>query len=114
MFNAALASLPIVARGVYHAAPVFQVSVSWIRKALKRRRDSERTTARPQVNRVRSQAAGAARGDLGEAVTGPDLTLAELRVWLQDEHQVSVSLGGPSTTLASRLRHQLCSVRVSR
>ena len=38
--------------GVYQAAPVFQVSVSWIYKALARRRHSGETTARPQVNHV--------------------------------------------------------------
>jgi len=32
-------------------------------------------------------------------IADPDLTLAELRAWLQDEHQVSISLGGIWKTL---------------
>jgi len=46
--------LAAVDRGmeVYQAAPLFQVSVSWIYKALARRRDSGETTARPQINHV--------------------------------------------------------------
>ncbi len=38
--------------GAYEAAPLFQVSVSWIYKALARRRDTGKSTARPQLNHV--------------------------------------------------------------
>ena len=38
--------------GAYEAAPLFQVSVSWIYKALARRRETGESTARPQVNHV--------------------------------------------------------------
>ena len=63
--------LAAVDRGmaVYAAAPMFLVSVSWIYKVLARRRH-----------------------------TG-DLTLAELRAWLWDEHQVSISQCGMWKTL---------------
>jgi hypothetical protein len=46
--------LATVDRGMraYEAAEVFQGSVSWIYKALARRRETGESTARPQVNQV--------------------------------------------------------------
>ena len=38
--------------GAYEAARLFQVSVSWIYKAVARRRETGESTARPQVNHV--------------------------------------------------------------
>jgi transposase len=85
--------------GVYQAAPVFQVSVSWIYKALARRRHSGETTARPQVNHVPPKLLTKYAAIRTKLSAEPDLTLAELRAWLQDEHQVTISLGGMWKTL---------------
>jgi transposase len=93
--------LAAVDRGmeVYQAAPLFQVSVSWIYKALARRRDSGETTARPQINHVPPKLLAQHAAIRAKLTADPDLTLAELRAWLQDEHQVSISLGGIWKTL---------------
>jgi transposase len=93
--------LAAVDRGmeVYQAAALFQVSVSWIYKALARRRDSGETTARPQINHVPPKLLAQHAAIRAKLTADPDLTLAELRAWLQDEHQVSISLGGIWKTL---------------
>jgi transposase len=93
--------LAAVDRGmaVYQVAPVFQVSVSWIYKALARRRESGETTARPQVNHVRPKLLAQHAAIRTKLTAEPDLTLAELRTWLHSEYQVSISLGGMWKTL---------------
>jgi transposase len=93
--------LAAVDRGmeVYQAAPLFQVSVSWIYKALARRRDSGETIARPQINHVPPKLLAQHAAIRTKLTAEPDLTLAELRAWLQGEHQVSISLGGIWKTL---------------
>jgi transposase len=73
--------LAAVDRGmeVYQAAPLFQVSVSWIYKALARRRDSGETTARPQINHVPPKLLAQHAAIRTKLTADPDLTLTELR-----------------------------------
>ena len=85
--------------GAYEAAPLFQVSVSWIYKALARRRDTGESTARPQVNRVAPKLLAQHAAIRLKLKAEPDLTLAELRAWLEHEHQVSISQRGMWKTL---------------
>lgn len=85
--------------GAYEAAPLFQVSVSWIYKALARRRDTGERTARPQVNHVPPKLSAQHGAIRLKLKAEPDLTLAELRVWLRDKHQVSISQRGMWKTL---------------
>ncbi len=85
--------------GAYQAAPLFQVSVSWIYKALARRRDSGESTARPQVNHVPPKLLAQHAAIRLKLRAEPDLTLAELRAWLRDEHQVSISPRGMWKTI---------------
>jgi transposase len=72
-------------------AKALQVSVSYVSKALSRRRDTGETAARPQCNHVPPKLA-----DLHEAIrvrvaSNPDATVVELRAWLLKEHEVSAS-----------------------
>ena len=72
------------------AASVFRVSVSYIYKALLRRRRTGEVSAsarrghRPRKLRLEQEAALAAH---------PDITLAALQTWLTDEHAVRLSNG---------------------
>ena len=75
------------------------VSVSWIYKALARRRESGESTARPQVNHVPPKLLGHYEAIRLKLKAEPDLTLAELRAWLLETHQVSISLRGIWKTL---------------
>lgn len=85
--------------GAYQAAPVFQVSVSWIYKALARRRDTGESTARPQINHVPPKLLAQHEAIRLKLKSEPDLTLNELRSWLREAHQVSISLRGIWKTL---------------
>ena len=93
--------LTAIDRGMraYEAAQVFQVSVSWIYKALARRRESGESTARPQVNHVPPKLLGHYEAIRLKLKAEPDLTLAELRAWLLETRQVSISLRGIWKTL---------------
>ena len=76
------------------AASVFQVSVSYVYKALIRRRTTGAVEAspvrghRPRLLSVEQEAALEAH-----IKAHPDLTLAELKVWLEAEHGVRPSSG---------------------
>jgi len=87
--------------GVYEAAPLLKVSVSYIYKALGRRRMTGETTARPL-----------GRGPLPkltpydevlrlQVAEKPDATLAELQAWFLSTRDVKVSVG----CLWKRLQH---------
>lgn len=95
-------ALALVDRGMgaYAVAALLEVSVSWIYKALARRRESGETSARPQCNHVPAKLAGLHDAICAELEIRPDLTLSELCGWLLAEHQVSVSRGVLCTTLA--------------
>lgn len=74
-------------------APLFRVSVSYIYKALGRRRATGETTARRSGGAPKPKLADhgdALRRRIGEH---PDATLAELQTWLSAERGVMVSVG---------------------
>ena len=81
------------------AAQQFQVSVSYIYKALGRRAATGETEARPQRNRQTLKLAHHAT-IAAEVARRPDVTLEELRAWLLATHGVSASLGLMHKTLA--------------
>ena len=79
--------------GAYAAAPLFRVSVSYIYKALDRRRATGETTAR--TGRAGRKAKLAAHDEAlrAQVATRPDATLEELQAWLAVERKVEVSIG---------------------
>ena len=79
--------------GAYAAAPLFRVSVSYIYKALGRRRTTGETTAR--TGRAGRKAKLAAHDEAlrTQVATQPDATLEELQAWLAVERKVEVSIG---------------------
>jgi transposase len=80
--------------GVYEAAPLFRVSVSYIYKAVGRRRRTGETAARPQRSH-RQQKLAPHHEAIGRHVEAhPDATIEELRAWLLATHGVSASSGG--------------------
>ncbi|MGH7113828.1 MAG: IS630 family transposase, partial [Stellaceae bacterium] len=85
--------------GVYAAAPLFRVSVSYIYKALIRRRTTGETTARPQRCHVARKLAAYDEAITRRIAAQPDGTLEELRDWLLATHGVSISSSGLWTTL---------------
>jgi transposase len=75
----------------YEIAPLFNVSVSYIYKALARRRKTGETTVCCQRHGPLPKLApydGALRARV-EAI--PDTTINELRLWLLSEHKIKVS-----------------------
>ena len=85
------------------AAGQFGVSVSFIYKALKRRRLTGETVARAQRNQQELKLAAYHEAIQAEIVRRPDVTLDELRAWLVEAHGVEASLGLMHNTLI-RLR----------
>lgn len=73
------------------AAPLFQVSVSYIYKALIRRRTTGETTARAQCNHVPPKLAGYEEALAAEVARRADVTITELRTWLVEAHGLDVS-----------------------
>ena len=69
------------------------VSVSYVSKALGRRRDTDETSARPQRCHVAPKPSGLFDAIRAEVMSHPDATLAELRRWLDEVHGVSASDG---------------------
>jgi transposase len=78
----------------------FHVSISYIYKALGRRRATGETDARPQRNRQPLKLARYHEAIAAEVARRPDATLDELRAWLLAVHQVTASLGLMHNTLA--------------
>ena len=81
-------------------AQLFQVSMSYIYKALGRRAATGETEARPQRNRQTLKLADHHAAIAAEVALRPDVTLDELRAWLLATHQVEASLGLMHKTLA--------------
>jgi transposase len=81
-------------------ARLFQVSVSYIYKALARRRSTGETEARPQRNRQMLKLADHHGAIAAEVTRRPDVTLEELRAWLLATHEITASLGLMHKTLA--------------
>lgn len=78
---------------IYEAAPLFQVSVSYIYKVLARRRQTGETTARQQRCSVVPRLAAHEDALRARVASHPDATIAELRAWLLADHGVCVSHG---------------------
>lgn len=78
---------------VYGAAPLFQVSVSYIYKALIRRRLTGETTARASGGGPKPKLAAHDDALRARIAAEPDITLAELRAWLLAERGIKVSTG---------------------
>jgi transposase len=87
--------------GAYEAAPLLQVSVSYIYKALGRRRETGETTARPSGRGPTPKLAPHDEALRQRISDEPDSTLEEIRAWLLAEYGVKVSVG----CLWKRLRH---------
>ena len=79
--------------GAYLAAPLFQVSVSYIYKALIRRRKTGEVTARPSGGGPKPKLAPHDDALRARVAAEPDITLAELQAWLLAERKVNVSIG---------------------
>ena len=82
------------------AAQLFQVSLSYIYKALGRRSATGETEARPQRNQQTLKLAGHHAAIAAEVALRPDVTLDELRAWLLATHDITASLGLMHKTLA--------------
>jgi transposase len=80
-------------------AETLLVSISYVSKALSRRRRTGETTARPQRGHVARKLAGYLTAIETRVMAHPDATLAELNAWLAREHKMSASLGLLSETL---------------
>ncbi len=96
--------------GAYAAASVFQVSVSYIYKALGRRRTTGETSARPWAGGPKPKLAAHDEGLRARVMSKPDATLAELQAWLIKEHGMKVSVG----CLWKRLRRLGLTLKKSR
>ena len=87
--------------GVYSAAQLFRVSVSYIYKALGRRRASGDVTAHKSGGGPKPKLAAYDEALRAQVAQKADVTLVELQAWLADDHAVKVSIGA----LWARLRH---------
>ena len=96
--------------GAYVAAPLFRVSVSYMYKALIRRRITGEVTARRSGGGPKPKLA-LHDDPLRERIAAePDITLAELQAWLLAERKVKVSVG----CLWNRLNFLKLSLKKSR
>jgi len=77
----------------------FGVSISFIYKALKRRRVCGETTARAQCNQQTLKLAAHHEAIRAEVEQRSDVTLEELRGWLAEAHGAQASLGLMHNTL---------------
>ena len=79
--------------GAYEAASLLRVSVSYIYKALTRRRLTGEATAKPRLGRPGRKLAALDEVLRARVRAEPGVTLAELRLWLAAAHGISVSTG---------------------
>jgi transposase len=77
----------------------FRVSVSYLDKALGRRKATGETEARPQRNHQELKLAAHHDAIAAEVARRPDVTLNELRGWLLATHAMAASLGLMHRTL---------------
>src|SRR3954451_9103563 len=82
------------------AAALF-VSISYVSKVLSRRAQTGERCARPQRCHVQPKLAGLYDAIQAEVRARPDATLAELRLWLAQTHEVTASNGLMHDTLVS-------------
>jgi transposase len=78
--------------GAYAVASIFRVSVSYIYKALGRRRSTGETSARPWAGGPKPKLAAHDEAVRARVLSEPDATLAELQAWLMAERGVKVSV----------------------
>ena len=79
--------------GAYAAAAVFQVSVSYIYKALGRRRRTGEIGARPWAGGPKPKLVAHDEVLRTRVMSEPDATLAELQAWLIEDYGMKVSVG---------------------
>jgi transposase len=96
--------------GAYVAAPLFRVSVSYIYKALIRRRITGEVTARRSGGGPKPKLALHDDALRERIAAEPDITLAELQAWLLAERKAKVSVG----CLWNRLNFLKLSLKKSR
>lgn len=96
--------------GAYEAAPLLRVSVSYIYKALGRRRATGETTVRPSGRGPAPKLAPHDEALRQRIAEEPDATLEEIRAWLLATHGMKVSVG----CLWKHLRHLGLSLKKSR
>jgi transposase len=82
-------------------ATTLRVSVSYVSKVLSRRRLTGQKTARPQRCHVVPKLNGLHAAILAQVTSRPDATIAELRAWLLETHNVSASTGLMNKTLVA-------------
>jgi transposase len=82
-------------------ATMLRVSVSYVSKVLSRRRLTGQRTARPQTCHVAPRLSGLHAAILAQVSSHPDATIAELRAWLLETHQISASTGLMNKTLTA-------------
>ena len=93
-------ALADVGEAVGEIAEALCVSVSYVSKALSRRRETGERSARPQRCHLPPKLLRLYDAIRAEVTARPDATLAELRRWLSEVHQVSASDGLMHSTLA--------------
>jgi transposase len=96
--------------GVYSAAPMFRVSVSYIYKALGRRRATGDVTAHKSGGGPKPKLAAYDEALRAKVAQKADVTLVELQAWLASDHAVKVSIG----CLWARVRHLGLTLKKSR
>jgi len=82
-------------------ASLLRVSASYVSKVLARRELTAETTARAQRCHIAPKLSGLHPAILAQVNSQPDATIAELRAWLLETHQVSASTGLIHKTLAA-------------
>lgn len=95
---------------VYSAAPLFRVSVSYIYKALGRRRATGDVTAHKSGGGPKPKLAAYDEALRAQVARKADLTLVELQAWLANDHAVKASIGA----LWARVRHLGLTLKKSR
>jgi transposase len=79
--------------GAYAAAAVFRGGVSYIYKALGRRRTTGETSAKPHAGGPKPKLTAYDEALCARVLSEPDATLAELQAWLIGRHATRVSVG---------------------
>lgn len=88
-------------RQVHDVAPLFEVSASYIYKALARRRRTGMATALPKSGRPGRKLDRHSDALIGHIAENPNATLAELVAWSKAERDVTVCIATMWATLAA-------------
>ena len=91
---------------VCRIAAQLRVSVSYVSKALSRRRLSGETAARPQCCHVPGKLIGLQSEIAAQVAARPDATIDEMRRWLASTHATAASKGLMVTLAKLRLTHK--------